>query len=101
MVKAGQWVLLPTSWFTYHDVTAMPKYVTAQIVKKVTGRGPAAYDVKMIGDGKPSINVKCALALHLLPAPRLLTCPHSSFSPPHLLTSSSLLSPPLPPPPRS
>ena len=56
MIKPKQWLLLPTEWFEYLDTTAMPMYVTAMIVKKMRADKPA-FEVKMIGDGKPEMTV--------------------------------------------
>ena len=44
----------------------MPLYVTVQIVKKLAARtsGEPAYEVKMIGDGKPEIKVNYYVKQH-------------------------------------
>ena len=69
-IKVGAWLLLPAgAWFDYMDSTAMPRYVTAKVVKKVAPRDSdkPAFQVKMIGDGTPEITVKYYLEAH--PAP--------------------------------
>jgi len=62
-ITTGAWLLLPTSWFEYLDTMAMPLSVTAQVVKKVKADKPA-YEVKMVGDGEPSISVTYFLEKH-------------------------------------
>jgi len=63
LVVAGAWILLPTAWFEYMDTTAMPLFVTAQIVKKAKA-DRQAFEVKMIGDGVPSITVNYYVEKH-------------------------------------
>jgi len=63
LVVAGAWILLPTAWFEYMDTTAMPLFVTAQIVKR-TKADRLAFEVKMIGDGVPSITVNYYVEKH-------------------------------------
>ena len=63
-LKAGQWLLLPTSWFNYMDHTAMPKYVTAIIVRRMPRTDKPSLQVKMIGDGQASINVSYYINQH-------------------------------------
>ena len=63
LVVAGAWILLPTAWFEYMDTTAMPMFVTAQIVKR-TKADRLAFEVKMIGDGVPSITVNYYVEKH-------------------------------------
>ena len=63
MIKVGQWLLIPSEWFDYFDETAMPLYVTAQIIKKVRADKPA-FTVKMVGDEQPSISVQYYVDKH-------------------------------------
>ena len=63
LIKPKQWLLLPTDWFEYLDNMAMPTYVTAMIVKKARADKPA-FEVKMIGDGKPETIVTYYVEKH-------------------------------------